>query len=208
MSNSALLFICFISFLGVFAQKPLDKQEALDFKQAVIHTANTTKTITSDFKQYKHLSFLNNDIKTVGKLIFKSPDLIKWQYTEPYQYSAIFKENKLFINDGGDKSNIDIGSSKMFKSFNTLIINSVKGNMFNDEEFVISYYKVDNFYMVRFIPKNENILDFIRSFELTFDKKTADVIKVKMIEPSGDYTLIVFKNKKRNTTILNEVFDH
>ncbi|WP_103069774.1 LolA family protein [Aquimarina sediminis] len=208
MRNTTFLFICFMSFLGVFAQSPLDKQEALAFKQAVVKTANTTKTIVSDFVQYKHLNFLNNDIKTVGKLAFKSPNLIKWEYTEPYKYTAIFNENKLFVNDGGDKSNIDVGSSKMFKNFNNLIINSVKGNMFNDEEFVINYYRVDDFYMVRFIPKKENMLSFIASFELTFDKKTADVVKVKMIEPSDDYTLIVFKNKKRNTTVLNEVFHH
>ena len=205
-----LIYILLFSFFtqGVLAQKPLSKEEASTFKKAVIKTANTTQTIVSDFEQYKHLSFLTNDIKTVGKLVFKSPNLIKWEYTDPYKYTAIFKEDKLFINDDGDKSDIDVGGNKMFKTFNKLIINSVKGNMFNEKEFAISYFKVDNSYMVKFVPKDKSMHQFIASFELTFDIKTADVVKVKMIEPSEDYTEIIFKNKQRNTTVPNEIFNH
>ncbi len=208
MRNFIYILLFFFAVQGVSAQKPLSKEEASTFKKAVIKTANTTKSIVSNFEQYKHLSFLTNDIKTEGKLVFKSPNLIKWEYTNPYKYTAIFKEDKLFINDDGDKSDIDVGSNKMFKTFNKLIINSVKGNMFNEKEFAISYFKVDNSYMVKFVPKDKNMHQFIASFELTFDIKTADVVKVKMIEPSEDYTEIIFKNKQRNTTIPNEIFNH
>lgn len=208
MRNFLYILLFFVFAQGLLAQTPLSKEEASTFKKAVIETTNTTQTIVSDFEQYKHLSFLTNDIKTEGKLVFKSPNLIKWEYTNPYKYTAVFKDDKLFINDGGDKSKIDIGSNKMFKSFNKLIINSVKGNMFNENEFTITYYKVDTFYMVKFIPIDKSMLQFIASFELTFDTKTADVVKVKMIEPSEDYTEIVFKNKQRNTTVPNETFNH
>ena len=205
MRNFIFIFL-FLS-QGIFAQKLLSEKETNTFKKAVTKTANNTKTIVSDFVQYKHLSFLNNKIKTVGKLVFKNPDLIKWEYLKPYKYTAIFKENTLFINDEGDKNSIDIGSNKMFKSFNKLIINSVKGNMFNEEEFTIKYYKINDNYMVTFMPKDKSTRNFIANFELTFDKKTADVIGVKMIEPSKDYTEILFKNKQRNTPVLNEVFN-
>ncbi len=133
---------------------------------------------------------------------------MKWEYTSPYKYSVIFKDDKLFIDDEGDKSKIDIGSNKMFKGLNSLITNSVKGNMFDDNAFDISYFKVDDFYLVKFIPKDENMLQFIAKFELKFDIKTSDVTEVKMMEPSEDYTKIVFKNKTRNTTLDEAVFNN
>ncbi|MGJ8744079.1 outer membrane lipoprotein carrier protein LolA [Polaribacter sp.] len=185
----------------------MSTEEALAFKKEVVKTSNLTKTIVSDFEQYKHLSFLTNDIKTEGTLRFKSPNLIKWQYQKPYKYTAIFKENKLFVDDSGDKNTIDLSANKLFKNFNQLIINSVKGNLFNEDEFTIHYFKLAKFYLVKFIPKNKDMGNFIASFELVFDIKTADVVKVKMIEPSEDYTLIIFKNKQLNTTVLDAEFN-
>lgn len=201
-----LLFLC-IGIQISNAQKSLTTEEINTFKSAVEKLDGNTKTIVSDFVQYKHLSFLSNDVETQGKLAFKVPGLVKWEYTSPYKYSIIFKDDKLFIDDEGDKSNIDIGSNKMFKGLNSLITNSVKGNMFDDNAFDISYFKVDDFYLVKFIPKDKDMLQFIAAFELKFDIKTSDVTEVKMIEPSEDYTKIVFKNKTRNTTLNEAVFN-
>jgi len=202
-----LLFLC-IGIQISNAQKSLTTEEISTFKSTVEKLDSNTQTIVSDFVQYKHLSFLSNDVETQGKLAFKVPGLVKWEYTSPYKYSVIFKDDKLFIDDEGDKSKIDIGSNKMFKGLNSLITNSVKGNMFDDNAFEISYFKVDDFYLVKFIPKDENMLQFITKFELMFDIKTSDVVEVKMIEPSEDYTKIVFKNKTRNTTLDEAVFNN
>lgn len=202
-----ILFLCLGSSI-LMAQKPLNTAETNAFKEKVKQLDGSTKTIVSDFVQYKHLNFLNNDVQTAGKLVFKTPNLIKWEYTSPYKYSVIFKENKIFINDEGAKTKIDIGSNKMFKTLNNVIANSVKGNMFNDEEFEISYFKTEQHYLITFIPKDKNMLQFILKFELIFDSTTNDVTEVKMIEPSEDYTKIMFKNKKRNTPVSYEVFNH
>ncbi len=210
MRKICIILIFFLSYGTLFSQEPepLDKNEIKTFKENVIALDRNTKTIVSDFIQYKHLSFLNNDIETLGKLVFKIPNDVKWEYTSPYQYSIIFKENKLLINDEGDKSNIDIGSNKMFKSLNKIITNSVKGNMFDDNEFIISYFKTNESYLVKFIPKDKGMLQFITVFELIFNIDSNEVIEVKMIEPSKDYTKIIFKNKTRNTAVSDEVFNN
>ena len=208
MRNTYIIFILFLSFHVSFSQELLNENEIKTFKEHVIMLDSHTKTIVSDFIQYKHLSFLNNDIETMGKLVFKIPNAVKWEYTSPYQYSVIFKDNTLLINDGGDKSNIDIGSNKMFKSLNIMITNSVKGNMFNDDEFAISYFKTDENYLVKFVPKDANMLKFIAVLELIFNKNTHDVAEVKMMEPSEDYTKIIFKNKTRNTAVSDAIFNN
>jgi len=203
-----MLYIYIIFFtLGVNAQQAqMSQTEINNFKKKIKAVAENTKTILSDFTQYKHLEFLSNDIKTSGKMAFKAPNLVKWEYTNPYKYSVIFKEDQLLINDDGKKSDVKIGGSKMFKKLNQLIVNSVSGNMFDNNEFDISYYKTAGFYRVLFTSKDKNLSKYIKQFILHFSKKELTVIEVKMVEPSNDYTQIIFKNRKENIVLKDEVF--
>lgn len=203
-----LIFIFGLLLSSVAQEKSMSKSEIQTFKENVKASAKSITTIKSDFTQYKHLDILSNDIETNGHMVFKSPNLVKWQYTKPFSYSVIFKEDQLLINDDGIKSNVDIGSSKLFKNLNELIISSIKGDMFIESDFNISYLKSNTYYKATFIPKEKAILNYIAQFELLFDKTNAQVFEVKMIEPSQDYTRIVFKNRVLNTPVSNAVFTH
>jgi len=206
--HKLLLYITILlATVSAYAQQTQMSQAEIDnFKSRVKAIAKNTKTILSDFTQYKHLEFLSNDIKTSGKMSFKAPNLVKWEYTNPYKYSVIFKEDQLLINDDGKKSDVKIGSSKMFKKLNHLIVNSVSGTMFDDNEFDISYVENDDFYSIKFTSKDKNLRKYIKEFILHFDKSKLHVTQVKMVEPSDDYTQILFKNRKDNIILKDEVF--
>ncbi|MBL4745641.1 MAG: outer membrane lipoprotein carrier protein LolA [Flavobacteriaceae bacterium] len=197
-----------VSSLGWSQQTALDSQKAMEVKKGVMRSAQATRTIVADFVQAKHLSFLSKDIISKGNLIFKDPNLIKWSYSTPFVYSVIFKENNLLINDAGKKSNIDLSSTKMFKQLNTLIAKSIKGDMFDEQKFDIQYFKTKNNYVVTFTSKEEAMHSFIKKFELTFDGKTYQVMKIKMIESPEDYTLITFTSLLVNKDVNDEVFTH
>jgi outer membrane lipoprotein carrier protein len=202
--------ITYILFFVVFAvqgQTKMTVSEASALKEIVKQQAAITKTIASDFTQYKHLDFLTNDIITSGKLNFKAPDRIKWEYVKPFEYAVLFKNETIFINDQGNKSKVDIGSSKLFKQLNHLIINSVKGDMFDDAEFDISYFKEKNNSLVYFKPKDLKFANYISEFQILFNTN-GEVMEVKMMEPSGDYTKIVFKNRTINNIINDSVFSN
>lgn len=206
MSKVLLMVFLFVSTVTFSQETAMKTSEIESFKTMVVKASKEANTIKSDFIQYKHLDFLDNDIETFGALQFKAPGLVKWEYTKPYEYSVIFKEEQLLINDGGTKNAIDIGSSKMFKKLNQLIINSVKGDMFSDDDFNVTYFKTDKASKAVFIPKDAKMLEYIASFELLFDTKDGAVTQVKMIEPSQDFTKIVFSNRKINTPIDDSVF--
>lgn len=198
-------FLLFFVSVAVQAQTKMSAPEAEALKSLVKNQALTTKTIISNFTQYKHLDFLSNDIVSKGKLAFKSPNLVKWEYTEPYNYAVLFKNETLFINDEGKKNQIDMGSNKLFKELNGLIINSIKGDMFDDDAFHIAYYKKEGNSHVHFTPKDKKSSKFISDFQIIFNKK-GDVLEVKMIEPSGDFTKIVFTNKELNKPLADAIF--
>jgi len=207
MRNLLIAFFILASS-PIFSQQKLSSNEQTAFKQKVKETAQNTKTIISDFTQIQEMEFLSDGAQSKGKLIFKAPNLVRWEYISPYPYVVIFKDGKLLLNDGGKKSNIDLDSNKLFQNLNNLIVGSINGDMFDDSEFSISYFKTSEGFLAKFIPKDKKMKRFIASFELSFDKKTAEVQKLKMIEPSGDFSAIVFTNKKINTQVADSVFQN
>ena len=202
-----LFYILFFLASTVTAQTPMSLEEATSLKMKVQEQAQKTQTMTVDFVQLKHMDFLSNDIETSGNLALKQPNLVKWQYTAPFKYSILFKDNVLYINDDGKKSDVNMGSNKLFGQLNNLIVNSITGDLFKESEFDISYFKSNEGSEVLFIPKDTKLKKYISQFRLFFNAE-AYVTKVKMTEPSEDYTIITFSNRQINKPLSDAVFAH
>ena len=205
MKNIFILLTSLCSLVFFAQEQKLSDAEIAQFKATVEKENKTIKTIKTDFVQYKHMDFLSKDIESSGKMYFKLPNLLNWQYNKPYQYSIVFKNNKVFINDQGKKSTVD---GKLFEKINKMIIGSVSGNMFDDKEFAISYFKTKEAYVVKLLSKANQVKKYIKQIELTFPKEDPSVSQVKLVEPSGDFTRIFFKNKQVNAKFSDEVFDN
>lgn len=201
-----ILFLSISSFFAEAQEQKMSEVEITSFKQSVNAVAKKITTITTDFVQYKHMDFLSKDIETSGKMFFKEPNSLKWQYKKPYNYSIIFKNGKILIDDEGKKSSHNIGNNKIFGKINKLIVGSVSGNMFDDKEFTISFFKTKTNNMTRLIPKDAALKKHIKQIELTFDNSDFTVVQVKLIESSDDYTRIVLKNKTLNAKIDDSIF--
>ncbi len=205
-----LLFSClFLGFSILHAQEvELSASEMETLKNNVSATAKQSRTIINTFTQLKHIDFLSNDIESSGDLYFKSPNIIKWSYDKPYKYSVIFKDKKLFINDAGKKSDINLASNKVFKKLNDLIAKSVSGDMMDETQFEMSFFRNNNQYVVKLSPKDQTLKKMFTRIVLSFGSKNYLVSSVKLIEASGDYTLIKFQNESVNKPIPDAVFNH
>ncbi|SHI67673.1 LolA family protein [Flavobacterium terrae] len=199
------ILFSFTVSIGFAQEQKMSNSEILNFKNEVTKETKNIKSLKTDFVQYKHMDFLSKDIETSGKMVFKAPNLLNWQYTKPYQYSIVFKNNKIYINDQGNKSTVD-AKSKMFEKINKLIVGSVSGNMFDDNEFTITYFKTKDYNIAKLFPKTATIKKYIKEVNLFFPENESTVSQVKLIEPSGDYTKIVFKNKQVNAKIDDSAF--
>lgn len=201
------LILCFCNLSLLAQEQKMTETEIVSFKKTVKEVATKIKSLSTDFVQYKHLDFLSKDIETSGKMAFKEPNMLQWQYKKPYSYSIVFKNGKIFIDDEGKKSSMDVNSSKIFGKINKLIVGSVSGDMFDDKEFSISYFKNKINNITKFIPKDAALKKYINQIELTFDKDDATVIQIKLLESSEDYTRIVLKNKILNEKIDSSIFN-
>ncbi|UOU99611.1 outer membrane lipoprotein carrier protein LolA [Chryseobacterium daecheongense] len=205
IKNIAFGAFLLISNLFLGQNKAMTGVEAKAFVTQVSSGAQQIKTLQSDFTQTKKMDFLDKNIVTHGKMSLKSPNMLSWKYTKPYQYSIVFKDNKIFINDQGKKSSVD-AKSKTFEKINKLIVGSSNGKMFSDPEFTVTYFKNGNFNIAKFTPKSSQLLKYIKQIELHFPKNQSTVSQVNMLEASGDTTNIVFKNTKINVPIAASEF--
>lgn len=197
----------FLLISGVFFSQntAMSGAEAKAFVAKVSSETKGIKTLQADFTQTKKMDFLDKNIVTYGRMSLKTPNMLAWKYTKPYQYSIVFKDNKIFINDQGKKSSVD-AKSKTFEKINKLIVGSSNGQMFNDPEFSVSYMKSANFNIAKFTPKSAQLLKYIKQIELYFPKNESTVSQVNMTEASGDTTNITFKNTKVNAPVAASEF--
>ncbi len=177
------------------------------FKKALQTKNDTTYTIQSDFVQEKNLAVLSDKIITKGSFYFKKPKKLRWEYTDPFHYVTIINADDVMIEDKGNKSKFNMGNNKLFRQVNDLLVNLIQGRIFNDEDYSATILQNAHSYKVELIPVDQKMKDYIKTIHIVFNKKTLVVQKVKMIEESGDYTLINFKNKRLNQKIPDKLFE-
>lgn len=206
MKNKFVLLVLLLLSGLVSSQEKMTQEQISFLQKKVRQTARATKSIVSDFTETKHMDILDDSVEHTGKLYYLAPDHIRWEYTYPQTNVAIFKEETMLVANNGMPEVIDLSSNKLFRSFNQLIVNSISGNMFNDDQFTIEYLKFDEGYAVTFMPKDRRLQRFVSSFELLFDTASGAVIQIKLIEPNDDYTRIQFKNRMTNVLVGEDKF--
>lgn len=149
---------------------------------------------------------MDEEIVSTGKFMFKKESSIRWEYEDPFVYLIIINDGEIFIKDDNKENKFDMKSNKTFKGINDMIVNSVQGNIMDDENFQVSYYENANNYMVQLIPEDEKMKDFLSTIRVYFSKTDYAVVQVKMIELSEDYTSIEFKNRVINTSLSDDKF--
>ncbi|RYE39056.1 MAG: outer membrane lipoprotein carrier protein LolA [Sphingobacteriales bacterium] len=204
------LYIYFLfSLTGLYSsaqETKMSKVEIADFKRSVTVTAQRIHTLTTDFVQYKHMDFLSKDIVSSGRMIYRKPATLLWQYKKPYNYSVVFRNERIFINNEGKASEFDAGNSEIFSKLNSMIVRSVSGDILDDKEFAITYYRVKNQYCASLVPRDGALKKYIKQIEMTFDSDS-NLKEVKLFESAADYTRIVFINRLLNGKVDETVFN-
>jgi len=205
MKYNILFLLAFLSFSVWSQRSPMNQNEIESLKKSVVAKNQEIKTIKTQFTQAKHLSFLSNDIYSSGEMILQTPARLLWKYTDPFEYSIRFTENKIYIDDQGKKHTVEAGNHSVFSKINQLIASSISGDVFTLPDFKFQFFKETNHRIVVLIPTQKELQGFIHQVELYFTPD-AIVSEVKLVETSEDYTHIVFKNQRINEKVDDAIF--
>jgi outer membrane lipoprotein-sorting protein len=180
--------------------------QATDDFEALRKSAQAIKTLSADFVQEKHLKILAKPIISKGRLYFKAPRSIRWEYLSPMKSLTLMNKGgaRVFIWSDG-KWGLDKAQSNVRGIVMDEINNWFTGRFEENPAFQHSY-KAGPAPAVILTPK-EGVKNFIAQIILRFSQITGLVESVEIIENNDNRTKISFKSEKINAEIPDHIFE-
>ncbi|WP_426669434.1 outer membrane lipoprotein carrier protein LolA [Mucilaginibacter sp. McL0603] len=176
------------------------------FKEQFAVIAKKTETITSDFVQEKNLSMLSEKIVSKGKFWFKKDNMLRMEYSKPFEYLMILNKDNMYIKDGQKENKVSTKSSKLFQQINKITIDCIQGTVFSNPDFRTKAYENKNSYLIELTPADKALKEFFKAINVIIEKNGYEVTTIEMDENSGDNTIIRFTNREINTPIPDAIF--
>ncbi len=184
--------------------KPVADQS--EFKKEFAAASQKVSTIKSDFVQEKDLSMLSEKIVSRGKFWFRKENAVRMEYISPFQYLMIINGSKVYIKDSQKENRMSTRSNKLFQSINRILMDCVKGTVFDNTDFSVRLFESTDSYLAELTPLTKDMKGFFKKINVTLKKKTNIVTRVEMHEPSGDSTTITYSNHELNTSLPDALF--
>ena len=212
MKKLSLFLVCmFGAIAAMFAQsdyKSATEEQQKEMTQKITKATEQLKTLQCDFVQKKAISILADEIISEGRMSFKQPDKLRWEYTKPYQYEFVMNGDKVMINSGTTKNVIEVNSSKMFREISKIIVSGINGaGIFDKSKFTAQFMVGAKDDMAILIPKQKEIKQLFNKIQIRFNKSDYTVNSVEIEELNEDTTFIEMKNKQFNKGLGDEMFD-
>ena len=208
MRRGILLFCMFLPVMLLQAQhagyKPVADMAA--FKTQFAAAAQQTQSVKADFVQEKNLSLLSEKISSKGKFWFKKDNLVRMEYSQPFQYLVVINKNNVLVKDGQKENRISTKSNKLFQQINRMMVDCVQGAALNNPDFTVAAFENAGAWLVELTPVVKGMKDYFKNINIVLSKKDYSVNKLEMYEQSGDNTIISFINKELNAPIADTLF--
>jgi len=203
--TSAIFVFTSVAFAQSY--RPATPKEQEELIKNISRASEQLKTLRADFVQKKTISILADELPSEGKLSFKQPDKLCWEYIKPYQYRFTMNGDKVKVNSEKNTNIIDAKGNRLFNEISKIIISGINGSgIFDDKKFSTKFSVGAGDYQVELTPKQKELKQTFNSITITFNKNDYSVNTVELKEANGDATHITMKNKQFNIALNDEIF--
>jgi outer membrane lipoprotein-sorting protein len=193
------IFLC--SYIAVNAQ-----DGSADSIVEKIKLANLQCTsITCDFVQVKHLSFMNEDISSNGKFFYSKPDRLLMQYEQPAGDIMLINKEQLVMIAAGKYSKASTKSSSKVRTMKTILSSCLQGDVSLIDGVKLSSEETADSYVITAQLKKKT-RNNVKKVVLTYNKSDLMLSVLHLEEVDGSYTSYTLINKVLNQAIGDEVF--
>ncbi|MFW2386966.1 MAG: LolA family protein [Polyangiales bacterium] len=196
--------------------KPLDPAVVIGLVQSFY---DQTKTLQADFEQTRYTRLYDRYDRATGKVVFKKPGKMRWDYAQPNGQVFVSDGKKLLIyqppeegEKGGQLIERALEEDQLPSAFSFLI---GSGNLEKDFEVRLLEHDNEKFqggYVLQLIPKRptpnyEQLVFYVRT--LTTEGKRAGIVqRVLIIDSAGNRNRFDFAKIKFNREVSEKRFTY
>ena len=184
------------------AQTAVDDATARQMMEQVNDAARKMKTLQCSFVQTKTLKMMKSKLVSNGRMSYSQPALLRWEYTSPYAYTFIVNGAKVLMKSRQRRDVVNAAQNKVFREITNIMLNSVTGKCLTDKQNFTTLMLVNgDRWIARLTPMKKEMKQLFSTLVITFDKRQMVAVSVEMIEKSGDNTLILLRDVKKNAPV-------
>ena len=151
---------------------------------------------------------LEQKIVSGGKLYFRKPSAVRWEYLTPVHNFFIMNGEDLLAGNDASAKHSSLKKNRFARMISSLIVGSLSGESLEDSRNFKTELSLETGEWVAVLtPLRRDLSQLCSSIVLRFNPKTALANSITLNEASGDCTHIVFRNMKINLPLPEGVFD-
>jgi outer membrane lipoprotein carrier protein len=182
------------------------QNDSVDSIVEKIKRANLECTsISSDFIQIKHLSFMNEDVSSSGKFFYSKPDRLLMKYEQPAGDLMLINKDQLVMIAAGKYSKASAKSSSKARAMKNILSSCLQGNVSLIDGVTLSCEETADSYVITAKLKKKT-KSGINKIVLNYDKSDLILAVLRMEESDGSYTAYKLVNKILNQSVDDGVF--
>ena len=203
-----IVSVLLIAFCAISAMAaPMTAKQKQDVIGRINQAASGLKSMSCNFTQTKFLSLLSDKMVSHGKMYYKQPNKLRWEYTNPYQYLFIFNGAKVYVGNKSRKDVIDTNTNKVFKEVARIMMSTVTGTaLSNSSDFSIDVADGKTQWQITLVPKKKEMKKMFAKIVLFFNKPNLMISEINIYEKNNDRTNIKLNNIKTNGIVNETLF--
>ena len=195
MKKLLLYFCCLIPLMPLCAQTetPLTGTQRQEVIRKVTEATTRIKAMQCQFTQSKRSSLLAGEATSHGRMSYRRPDNLRWEYTDPNPFTLIVAGDSLTVLDATGTPNTNANAKRLMKNLSSMILGSVNGNkLFDERMFTTQLYDDGKHYRAEMTPRRKEMQRMFQQISFLFDKNSHTITTVILTERKGDVTTILF----------------
>ena len=216
MNAKILTVVLVLTAMAVLTVSPLPATESVPVSgdqlnrllEKVEKNFSAVKTLKTMLTQEKNIAVFSETVISKGFCIFKSPDKLRLEFTEPFKSVLIINRDQIFkyefFNETWQK--LDTGNKEIMLLIMENITSWLQGRFNDPDLYEIRAFKNKDTTLI-LTPKAVEFKRFISAFELGLNPEMNGLDHIIIRETKNNFTQIRFHNDAVNKQIPDILFE-